>query len=85
MTPVNELSDTEREVAECIATGMSDQQILAERSITRRQLKHAITSLYLKSESQCARALVVWCQRATRRRNVSRILEVGPTNSGKGR
>lgn len=64
-TPVNELSKREREVAECIAAGMSDAEILAAKSITLWQLRNAIKGIYHKSEAQCVRALVVWCQRAT--------------------
>lgn len=59
----NNLTDTERDVAECIAEGMSDSQILEAKSITLWQLRNAIRGIYAKSGAQCARALVVWCQR----------------------
>ena len=63
---ITELSETERQVARCIAAGMSDAQILNTKPLTLWQLRNAIKGIYRKSEAQCVRALVVWCQQATR-------------------
>lgn len=75
------LTPAETAVAQCIASGMSDAEILAAKSMTVYQLRTAIKSLYRKSGAQCVRAFVVWCQGSC----MSRNCEVGPSNLTKGR